>query len=267
MALAEGGADAFDLVDDGDGAAVGLLGDGQGDDRFGVEARAGVALFEGVANGGQVGDVDAPAVGHGAHDDLLDLPGGLELADGANQHFFAADLETAARYEPAEYLPYGLGDAVTSIDEVGRTETEIEVAAKAVRVATTERILGIVKDAGLRLTELTLTSTALGGVVASVVTQRTPEIGVRLALGARAVDVLALVMRGGAWMAAAGGVLGLAGALAVHRVVESVVVNASGLDPMPVLTAGLFLAAAVIGASYVPARRAIRIDPTTALRE
>lgn len=114
---------------------------------------------------------------------------------------------------------------------------------------------------------LLLASMGIYGVVASVVNQRTPEIGIRLALGARPLDVLALVMRGGIGLAVAGAALGFAGALAVHRVVASLVVSASGFDPVPVLAAGCFLVAAVVAACYVPARRAVRIDPTTALRE
>jgi predicted permease len=114
---------------------------------------------------------------------------------------------------------------------------------------------------------LLLASMGVYGVVASIVNQRTAEIGIRLALGARAIDVLALVARGGMGLAAAGMVLGLAGALAVHRVFASLVVSTSGLDPVPMLAAGGFLAASVVAACYVPARRAVRIDPTAALRD
>lgn len=114
---------------------------------------------------------------------------------------------------------------------------------------------------------LLLAAMGIYGVVASVVSQRTAEIGVRLALGARPADVFALVIRGGMGLALVGLAVGGAGAFGVRRAVESIVVSTPGLDILPVIAAGVFLVAAVAAACYWPARRAVRIDPTTALRD
>jgi predicted permease len=114
---------------------------------------------------------------------------------------------------------------------------------------------------------LLLAAMGIYGVVASVVSQRTPEIGIRLALGARPADVLGLVTRGGIGLAVAGMVLGLAGAFAAHRLLASVVVTATGVDLVAMLASAAFLAAVVSIACYMPGRRATRIDPTIALRE
>lgn len=105
------------------------------------------------------------------------------------------------------------------------------------------------------------------GVVASVVHQRTAEIGVRVALGARPQNVVALVTRGGMALALIGTALGIAGALGAHQVLASLVVAGGGFDLVAMLAATTILAAMVAVACYVPGRRASRIDPTIALRE
>jgi predicted permease len=104
------------------------------------------------------------------------------------------------------------------------------------------------------------------GVIAYVVTQRTGEIGVRLALGASPGAVAGMIVRQGGVVAASGMVIGIAGALAVGRVMESLLYDVSPWDPIVfVVTAiGLFIVAMI--ACWVPARRAARIDPLIAMR-
>lgn len=114
---------------------------------------------------------------------------------------------------------------------------------------------------------LLLASMGIYGVVATVVNQRTAEIGIRVALGARPAEVLALVARRGIGLAIAGMAMGLAGAFAAHRVLQSLVVSETGFDPVATLAAGAFLVAAVVVACYLPGRRAVRIDPMVALRD
>ncbi len=105
------------------------------------------------------------------------------------------------------------------------------------------------------------------GVLAWAVARRVGEIGVRMALGARAADVLRMVMKQGARMIAAGLVLGTAGALALGRVLASQIPEVAAADPLVLGGAVLALAAAALVASWLPARRAARVDPLHALRE
>jgi ABC-type antimicrobial peptide transport system permease subunit len=104
------------------------------------------------------------------------------------------------------------------------------------------------------------------GVLAFSVAQRTREIGVRVALGARDRDVLGLVVWQGARLAGAGVVLGLLGAFGITRVVRSVLYNVSPTDPVSFAGIATLLTAVALLASYVPARRAMRVDPIVALR-
>ena len=113
---------------------------------------------------------------------------------------------------------------------------------------------------------LVLASVGVYGVIAYGVTQRTQEFGVRLALGAQAGDVIRLVLRNGVMLAVTGIALGLIGAYGVTRVIQSLLFDVSASDPASYLGVTLFLAAVALVASYVPARRATRVDPLTALR-
>jgi putative ABC transport system permease protein len=114
---------------------------------------------------------------------------------------------------------------------------------------------------------LFLSALGIYGVLAYLVTQRTREIAIRLALGSSTGGVFRLVLREGAWLSAAGFVLGMAGALAVRRALESQLFGVTAGDPLVLLvvTAGLGLVA--MAACALPARRATRIDPILALTE
>jgi putative ABC transport system permease protein len=113
---------------------------------------------------------------------------------------------------------------------------------------------------------LLLACLGIYGVVAYAVSRRVSEFGVRMALGAETSDVLRLVMRQGALLAGSGALIGLVIAIALTRVASSALagVEAAGLGWL--LLAVLPLAAAALTASYLPARRAARVDPVTALR-
>lgn len=107
----------------------------------------------------------------------------------------------------------------------------------------------------------------LCGVTSYLVDQRTHEIGVRMALGARRGDVLRLVFREGLAATAIGVVLGLAGALAASRVIASMLFGVSAWDPLAFAGAPMLLVLGALAGIWLPARRAVAIDPLAALRE
>ena len=104
------------------------------------------------------------------------------------------------------------------------------------------------------------------GVIAYSVAQRTQEVGIRRALGAQQTDILRLVVRQGLILTAIGVSIGLIGAAALTRLMKTVLFHVSATDPATFAAiAALFLFVA-LAASYIPARRAARIDPMSALR-
>jgi len=113
---------------------------------------------------------------------------------------------------------------------------------------------------------LTLASVGLYGVVAHGVTERTHEIGVRLALGAARADVLALVVRQGFSMAVAGSIVGLLASLALSRWIEGLLFGVKPTDPATFTAVVATLLAVALIACLIPAHRATRLDPTSALR-
>jgi putative ABC transport system permease protein len=113
---------------------------------------------------------------------------------------------------------------------------------------------------------LVLAVIGMFGVFAFWVEQRTPEIGVRMALGARPVQVIRLVLSASSRAVLIGLVIGFGGAVAASRLLVSFLFGVSPLDPLAYAETALILAAAGLLATYVPARRATKIDPMTALR-
>ena len=126
---------------------------------------------------------------------------------------------------------------------------------------------------GIGVFSLALAAIGLAGVTAYAVAQRRREIGVRIALGARRVDILRLVMRESAWIVTAGTVLGVVSGYAALRVLNSWLdalaqaTATSASDPALLIGAPLASAVLTMLACYLPARRSLRIDPATALRE
>jgi putative ABC transport system permease protein len=113
---------------------------------------------------------------------------------------------------------------------------------------------------------LGLAAIGIYGVISYSVVQRTGEIGIRLALGAQARDVLLLVLRKGALLTLLGGLLGFAGAYAVARVLASAIPTLPTHDPVAMGVITCALVAIALAACYLPARRATKVDPMVALR-
>ncbi len=112
-----------------------------------------------------------------------------------------------------------------------------------------------------------LTAIGLYGVLSQVVTQRRREIGIRMALGARARDVVLQIMRNGLGLVSMGLVLGVFGAVALTRVMKSLLFEVSPLDPIALVLACLSMTLIGLFAGFVPASRAARVDPVTTLRD
>ncbi len=113
---------------------------------------------------------------------------------------------------------------------------------------------------------LALTSIGLFGVISYIVSQRTHEIGVRMALGARQGDVLRLVVRHGLFLTVIGLVVGLGISFGAAQLLSSLLYGIAPTDPTTFIGAALVLCVVVVLACYIPARRAMRVDPIVALR-
>jgi putative ABC transport system permease protein len=112
---------------------------------------------------------------------------------------------------------------------------------------------------------LVLAAVGLYGLMAYTATQRTHEIGIRIALGARSHDVMTLVLREGLFLALFGVAVGLAAAMALTRFLSTLIFGVSATDPATFVGVSGAVAVALM-ASYLPARRATRVDPMIALR-
>jgi predicted permease len=126
--------------------------------------------------------------------------------------------------------------------------------------------LGSAMFAGFALLALVLSAVGLYGVLAYVVTQRTHEMGVRVAMGAQGWDVQRLMISHGVRVAAVGAALGALGGLVAGRVLSSLLYGVSPRDPLVLFVAVLVPVVVAAIASYLPARRASRVDPVIALR-
>jgi predicted permease len=201
------------------------------------------------------------------------------------------DVRQTSLTEPAEPMAYihylqnqrsGLSLAIRTTGEPLRLANAVREAVWSVdrnqTITSVETMSAIVGDAVARprlLTSLLLLFGVMGlllgalgiyGVLAFAVTQRRQEIGVRVALGATPRSVLGLVVRQGMTLAVAGVVVGVAGAAVLTRVMAAVLYEVRATDPATFAVVVLVLLGAAFVASWLPARRALRVDPVQALR-
>ncbi|HTP88644.1 MAG TPA: ABC transporter permease [Bryobacteraceae bacterium] len=226
---------------------------------------------------------DRPAIGHKVHGwgQWFTIVGVVrdskysEPNEAPRPHFYVAfrqvyraDLDIAffvrTMGDPLEALPLmreqvkQMDPAVGVYDAMPMAES-VQAALFGLRIAAS--LL-----AALGTIALVLAAVGLYGVMAYSVSQRTQEIGIRMALGARPRDVLAMTVGQGMRITLIGLAAGVVAALAVTRVVAGVLVHVSATDPLVFIGAAAFLALVALAASYIPARRATRIDPNVALR-
>jgi predicted permease len=173
-------------------------------------------------------------------------------------------LHTRAAGDPAALAP-AVQEAVRSLDPtlplfgIRTMTTHIEAGAIVQRTGGT--MLGIFGTLAL-----VLAAVGLYGVIAYIFSQRTREMGIRVALGAGRRDILRLVIAHGAWLAGIGLVIGLGASVMLMPLLESQLVGVGGRDFMTFASTALTLAAVALAASYIPARRAAKVDPIVALR-
>ena len=167
------------------------------------------------------------------------------------------------------------GDSRTLLDEVRREVPIVDPLMAATQVQTIEEYMALplfpARTVGWLLgvsgiLAVVMTAIGLFGVIAYVVSQRTHEIGVRMALGARRSDVLKMVMGQGLRLTAIGLGIGLCAALGAARLLSPLLYGIGANDPATMTAVAVGLAAIALTACYLPARKAMRVEPSVALR-
>jgi putative ABC transport system permease protein len=179
---------------------------------------------------------------------------------------------------PRPFLDFAVrtqGPPLAAVAAVGAAVRSVDPDLPLAGVRTMDDLIGdslgarrfaLVLLGGFAFLALALASIGLYGVMSYTVTQRVRELGVRLALGAGRGQVLALVLSQGARLALLGAAIGLAAALALTRVMTSMLYGIGATDPVVFVATPCILIAVALAASYLPARRATRLDPVEALR-
>jgi predicted permease len=177
---------------------------------------------------------------------------------------FQRSMAIVAKTKPGMTLGASARAAVARVDRQ-LALYDVQPMSEVVVQANATRRFNTILLSLLGVTGLVLAAIGIYGVIAFFVTQRTHEIGVRVALGASRASVVKLVVRQAATLALAGIALGAVGALWVTRVLGSMLFQVSVRDPAAFTAAGLLLLVVAIGAAWFPARRATRVDPVRAL--
>ena len=169
----------------------------------------------------------------------------------------------------------GPGDVASLTPEIRRAVWSVDRDQPILRVATLERLLAasaaerrfaLILFEAFALAALVLAGAGIYGVLSGSVAERTREIGVRAALGASRRSILALVLRSGLGLTGLGLLIGLAGAVLATRGIEAMLFGVTRLDPVTYFGVLVLLAGVALLACWIPARRAMGVDPATTLR-
>jgi len=155
--------------------------------------------------------------------------------------------------------------AVQSVDRNARI-ARMETVAQFLANSTAEPRFQTALVGSFAVLGFILASIGVYGVISYSVVQQTHQLGVRMALGAQRGDILHMILREGMLLAITGIAVGIGGALALTRVLRSMLFEIELTDPATFVGVAIFLMVAALAACYIPARRATRVDPMAALR-
>jgi len=199
----------------------------------------------------------------------------FNVAEAPRPHFFAPFEQEAGSDQQFYFFVKTAGDPARMMARLRREVLAVDPTAAAFDVMPLTEWTDVTMlpqkvaaslMSGMGLIALVLAALGLYSVMAYAVAQRIPEIGIRMALGAQPHNVLAGVLRHGAALTIPGLVAGIFGALALTRLVMGMLVNVSAADPLTFAGAAVFLTMVALLAAWLPARRAVRVDPMVALR-
>jgi putative ABC transport system permease protein len=177
---------------------------------------------------------------------------------------FGYSLLVRTTRDPASLVPE-VRDAFRGVDKTQVVQQPVPLTSY-LKASLAERRFTLALLAGFGALGLLMAAVGAYGVVSYAVSLRTREVGIRMALGAESRDLLAMVMRQGAGLAAAGLALGYAASLVLTRLIRGLLFEVHPLDPAAAAGVALLLTAVVLAATWLPARRATRVDPLVALR-
>ena len=214
---------------------------------------------------GVVADVKLQALNETRPAPTLYLPlGQLSPPKGADWHSFGMILAVRTGMDPVSTIPSIIGsvrnvDADIALLNIRTMDDRVSKSVSPQRFA----MLLLASFAGLALL---LAVVGIYSVMSYSVSRRTHEIGIRAALGASRADVLALVVRQGLVLALIGSAIGIGGALSLSRLMSSQLYGVSPTDPVTFVAVSVLLMTVALAACYIPAQRAMRVDPMVALR-
>ncbi|MDQ3013130.1 MAG: FtsX-like permease family protein, partial [Acidobacteriota bacterium] len=200
---------------------------------------------------------------------------GLDVPVKAEMYFPYRQITTRVFFRPRDLVIRATGNPMDLVAAVRREIRAVEPDQPISNIATMadqlgeetqQRRMGMILLASFAALALLLATLGIYGVLSYFVAQHTPEIGVRMALGAQSRDVFGLVLKKGMSMTLLGVGIGMAATLALTRLMSSLLFGVSATDPLTFALIALLLTLVALLACYLPARRATKVDPMIALR-
>jgi putative ABC transport system permease protein len=257
----------FDARDDAAGNEVVLINEEAarrywpGENPIGAQMHLGVRLVSGVRSGNKTIVGVVANVKYGSLDSAT--PPEVYLPH-AQHPVDALTIVVRTRSDPMTFVPQARA-AMSAMDRE-LPMADIRAMTDVIGRSVAERRFVMLLIVAFAVVAVSLAAIGIYGVLAYVVMQRVPEIGVRLAIGASPADVVRLFVREGALLTSIGLACGLAGALAAAQALTTLLFGVAPTDPVTFAAVAVALVAVALLASYVPARRAARVDPMSALR-